>query len=90
MGTTNRTYLRDYEQALGEKTALLFLRVHTSNFRILGFTAEVPLRELVALGSSKNLPVMDDLGSGCLIDLTRFGLDPNQRFRKRFRPERMW
>ena len=75
VGTTNRTHLRDYEQALGEKTALL-LRVHTSNFRILGFTAEVPLRELVALGSSKNLPVMDDLGSGCLIDLTRFGLDP--------------
>jgi L-seryl-tRNA(Ser) seleniumtransferase len=75
VGTTNRTHLRDYEQALGEKTALL-LRVHTSNFRILGFTAEVPLRELVALGSSKNLPVMDDLGSGCLIDLARFGLDP--------------
>ena len=75
VGTTNRTHLRDYEQALGEKTALL-LRVHTSNFRILGFTAEVPLRELVALGTSKNLPVMDDLGSGCLIDLSRFGLDP--------------
>jgi len=75
VGTTNRTHLRDYEEALGEKTALL-LRVHTSNFRILGFTAEVPLRELVTLGSSKNLPVMDDLGSGCLIDLTRFGLDP--------------
>jgi L-seryl-tRNA(Ser) seleniumtransferase len=75
VGTTNRTHLRDYEQALGEKTALL-LRVHTSNYRILGFTAEVPLRELVALGRSKNLPVMDDLGSGCLIDLSRFGLDP--------------
>jgi L-seryl-tRNA(Ser) seleniumtransferase len=75
VGTTNRTHLRDYEQAITEKTALL-LRVHTSNFRILGFTAEVPLRELVALGGAKNLPVMDDLGSGCLIDLTRFGLDP--------------
>ena len=75
VGTTNRTHLRDYEQALGEKTALL-LRVHTSNFRILGFTAEVSLQELVALGSSKNLPVMDDLGSGCLLDLSRFGLDP--------------
>ena len=75
VGTTNRTHLRDYEQAINEKTALL-LRVHTSNFRILGFTAEVPLRELAALGASKNLPVMDDLGSGCLIDLARFGLDP--------------
>jgi L-seryl-tRNA(Ser) seleniumtransferase len=75
VGTTNRTHLRDYEQALGDKTALL-LRVHTSNYRILGFTAEVPLRELVTLGSSKNLPVMDDLGSGCLIDLSRFGLEP--------------
>ncbi|MBP1716334.1 MAG: selA [Deltaproteobacteria bacterium] len=80
VGTTNRTHLRDYEQALGEKTALL-LRVHTSNFRILGFTAEVPLRELVALGTSKNLPVMDDLGSGCLIDLSRFGLDPEPTVR---------
>jgi L-seryl-tRNA(Ser) seleniumtransferase len=75
VGTTNRTHLRDYEQAINEKTALL-LRVHTSNFRILGFTAEVPLRELAALGAAKNLPVMDDLGSGCLIDLARFGLDP--------------
>jgi L-seryl-tRNA(Ser) seleniumtransferase len=75
VGTTNRTHLRDYEQAVGEKTALL-LRVHTSNFRILGFTAEVPLRELVALGRSKDLPVMDDLGSGCLVDLPSFGLDP--------------
>jgi len=75
VGTTNRTHLRDYEQAVGEKTALL-LRVHTSNFRILGFTAEVPLRDLVALGRSKDLPVMDDLGSGCLVDLPSFGLDP--------------
>jgi L-seryl-tRNA(Ser) seleniumtransferase len=75
VGTTNRTHLRDYEQALGEKTALL-LRVHTSNFRILGFTAEVPLPELVALGRSRDLPVMDDLGSGCLVDLTSFGLEP--------------
>jgi L-seryl-tRNA(Ser) seleniumtransferase len=50
--------------------------VHTSNFRILGFTAEVPLPELVTLGRSKDLPVMDDLGSGCLVDLTPLGLDP--------------
>ena len=75
VGTTNRTHLRDYEQAVSEKTSLL-LRVHTSNFRIVGFTAEVSLRELVALGRSRDLPVMDDLGSGCLVDLSALGLDP--------------
>lgn len=73
VGTTNRTHLHDYEQAIGEKTALL-LKVHTSNFRILGFTAEVSLRDLINLGRTKNLPVMKDLGSGCLLDLSKFGL----------------
>lgn len=73
VGTTNRTHLHDYERAIGEKTALL-LRVHASNFRVLGFTAEVPLDELVALGRRHSLPVMEDLGSGAFLDLSRIGL----------------
>ena len=74
VGTTNRTHLRDYEQAIGEATALL-LRVHTSNFRILGFTAEVSLKDLVALGHGRNLPVMEDLGSGCFVDLSAHAME---------------
>ncbi|MCU0579746.1 MAG: L-seryl-tRNA(Sec) selenium transferase [Desulfobacterota bacterium] len=74
VGTTNKTHLRDYEQAVNERTALL-LKVHTSNFRILGFTSEVPLEELVALGKTHNLAVMEDLGSGSLLDLSPFGLE---------------
>jgi L-seryl-tRNA(Ser) seleniumtransferase len=73
VGTTNRTHLEDYERAINEKTALL-LKVHTSNFRILGFTAEVSLRDLVDLGRGKGLPVMVDLGSGCLVDLSPYGI----------------
>jgi L-seryl-tRNA(Ser) seleniumtransferase len=73
VGTTNKTHLRDYEQAISEHTALL-LRVHTSNYRIVGFTAEVPLRHLVELGQAHNLPVLEDLGSGTLVDLRPFGL----------------
>jgi len=75
VGTTNRTYLHDYEQAVSERTSLL-LKVHTSNFRIVGFTAEASLHELVCLGRSLALPVMNDLGRGCLFDLAAFGLDP--------------
>ncbi len=74
VGTTNRTYLSDYEKAIGPQTALL-LKVHTSNFRIMGFTAEVSLEELVKLGEKHHLTVMNDLGSGCLIDLSRYGLE---------------
>ena len=74
VGTTNKTHLRDYENALSDRTALL-LKVHTSNFRILGFTAEVPLEELVALGRTHQIPVMEDLGSGSLLDLSPFGLE---------------
>ena len=73
VGATNKTYLRDYEQAIGQDTALL-LKVHTSNYRILGFTAEASLEELVELGRKYNLPVMDDLGSGVLIDLGEYNL----------------
>jgi L-seryl-tRNA(Ser) seleniumtransferase len=74
VGTTNRTHLEDYARAIGEKTALL-LKVHTSNFRILGFTAEASLKELIALGKSRGLPVMEDLGSGCFVDLSSYGLE---------------
>jgi L-seryl-tRNA(Ser) seleniumtransferase len=73
VGTTNRTHLRDYEEAIDENTALL-LKVHTSNYRVVGFTAEVSLEELVQLGTKYNRPVLNDLGSGCLIDLSVYGL----------------
>ncbi len=73
VGTTNRTHLGDYKRAISPNTALL-LKVHTSNFRVMGFTSEVPLEELVQLGRENKLPVMEDLGSGCLIELERFGL----------------
>jgi L-seryl-tRNA(Ser) seleniumtransferase len=73
VGTTNKTHLRDYAQALSERTALL-LRVHTSNYRIVGFTSEVALPDLVELGHTHNVPVMEDLGSGTLVDLQPFGL----------------
>jgi L-seryl-tRNA(Ser) seleniumtransferase len=74
VGTTNRTHLEDYVKAIGERTALL-LKVHMSNFRILGFTAEVSLKELGALGRTRELPVMEDLGSGCFVDLLPYGLE---------------
>ncbi|HEY7127732.1 MAG TPA: L-seryl-tRNA(Sec) selenium transferase [Ktedonobacterales bacterium] len=73
VGTTNRTRLRDYEQAITDKTALL-LRVHPSNFSLLGFTEATPLDQLVQLAHSRNLPVVEDLGSGCLLETTRYGL----------------
>ncbi|MEW6427125.1 MAG: L-seryl-tRNA(Sec) selenium transferase [Thermodesulfobacteriota bacterium] len=72
VGATNRTHPRDYENAITEATALL-LKVHTSNYRMIGFTAEVPLAELVELGRRRDIPVMEDLGSGCLLDLKRYG-----------------
>ncbi|MFZ0890463.1 MAG: L-seryl-tRNA(Sec) selenium transferase, partial [Candidatus Binataceae bacterium] len=73
VGTTNRTHPRDYERAIGAETALL-LKVHPSNYRLTGFTAEVGLKELVEIGRKKRIPVMEDLGSGALIDLTGYGL----------------
>jgi len=73
VGATNRTHLWDYEGAVGEDTALL-LKVHTSNYRMIGFSSEVPLVEMVELAGKHGLPVMEDLGSGCLLDLSRFGL----------------
>jgi L-seryl-tRNA(Ser) seleniumtransferase len=73
VGTTNRTHLRDYAAAITEQTALL-LKVHTSNYKIVGFTAEVGLEDMVRLGREKGLPVMEDLGSGCFVNLAAFGL----------------
>jgi L-seryl-tRNA(Ser) seleniumtransferase len=73
VGTTNITRSGDYERAIGPNTALL-LRVHQSNFRISGFTQSATLEELVALGRKHNLPVVDDIGSGALVDFARFGL----------------
>jgi L-seryl-tRNA(Ser) seleniumtransferase len=74
VGTTNKTHLRDYEQAIGENTAAI-LRVHPSNYKIIGFTAEVPLGELVDLGREHGLTVIDDVGAGPLIDFAQFGFE---------------
>lgn len=73
VGTTNRTHPKDYVEAINENTALI-LKVHTSNYRIVGFTREVELDELVQIGIDHNLPTMMDLGSGCLMDLSGSGL----------------
>ncbi len=71
VGTTNRTHLRDYEQAIGPDTALL-MKVHTSNYKVVGFTRAVAIDDLVALGRARHLPVVEDLGSGALVDLAGF------------------
>lgn len=73
IGTTNRTRLADYERAINERTRML-LRVHPSNFKIVGFAKRPDLSELVALGRKKRIPVFEDLGSGCLADLSGAGI----------------
>ncbi|KGK87955.1 L-seryl-tRNA(Sec) selenium transferase [Clostridium sp. HMP27] len=73
VGTTNRTHLYDYENYINENTGVL-LKVHTSNFKILGFTESVPLEEMARLGDKYNIPVMEDIGSGTLIDFSKYGL----------------
>ena len=73
VGTTNRTHLKDYENAVEHDTGLL-LKVHTSNYSVVGFTAEVSLPELVDLGQKYQIPVMEDLGSGTFIDFSKYGL----------------
>lgn len=75
VGTTNRTYSGDYDDAITHETAA-FLRVHSSNFRVIGFTHAVALEELVGLARRRGLLVLDDLGSGCLLDTAGYGLMP--------------
>jgi L-seryl-tRNA(Ser) seleniumtransferase len=73
VGATNKTHLPDYENALSGNTALI-LKVHPSNYKLIGFTEEVSIKELAGLGRKYRIPVMADLGSGCMIDLERYGI----------------
>ncbi|RKU13639.1 L-seryl-tRNA(Sec) selenium transferase [Candidatus Poribacteria bacterium] len=73
VGTTNRTHLRDYENAINENTALM-LKVHPSNYKVVGFASTPTMEEITELGQQYDVPTMEDLGSGSLIDLTRYGL----------------
>ena len=73
VGTTNRTHARDYTMAISDNTGL-FLKVHTSNYQIEGFTSSVPVADLVTIGRKHGIPVMEDLGSGMLIDFSKYGL----------------
>lgn len=82
VGTTNRTRLSDYEKAVNDSTGLI-MKVHTSNYRIVGFTEEADIGSLVELGKNRGIPVMDDLGSGCLIDLDLYGLQHEPTIRER-------
>lgn len=74
VGTTNKTHIWDYENAIDENTAA-FLKVHTSNYRVLGFTSTVDNEELLSLKSKYNIPIIEDLGSGVIIDLSKYGLE---------------
>lgn len=73
VGTTNKTHFSDYEEHITEETKAL-LKVHTSNYRVVGFTESVPVDELVPLAGKYDIPVIEDLGSGVLIDLSKYGL----------------
>jgi len=75
VGTTNRTHLYDYENAINEDTGVI-LRVHQSNYRIMGFTEEPSIEELIELGIRHGIPVVEDIGSGVFVDLSKFGLSP--------------
>ncbi len=75
VGTTNCTYARDFEEAITGRTVAL-MRVHSSNFQLVGFTSEVTLEELIEIGKKNNILVLDDLGSGCFLDTTVYGLAP--------------
>lgn len=88
VGTTNKTHFTDYEQAITEETSAL-LKVHTSNYRIVGFTDNVPIADLVPLGEKYDIPVVEDLGSGVLIDLGKYGWSMSLLYKNPFRPEPM-
>ena len=75
VGTTNRTYIDDFREAITPSTAAL-MRVHSSNFQVIGFTHTVTLEEMTELGQQANLPVLDDLGSGCFLDTSEYNLAP--------------
>lgn len=81
VGTTNRTYARDYERAITAETAAI-LKVHPSNFRMSGFTATPAVDELAALGAVRGIPLIEDLGSGAIVDTARFGLDHEPTMRE--------
>lgn len=84
VGATNKTHLRDYENAINDETALL-LKVHTSNYKIIGFTAEVDAKDLVQLGRRRGIPVFEDQGSGVLVDLSAYGLAKEPTVRESIR-----
>jgi L-seryl-tRNA(Ser) seleniumtransferase len=81
VGTTNKTHARDYEKAITDHTAAI-LRVHPSNYKISGFTSEVPLAELVRIGHARGITVIDDVGAGPLLDFSRFGFDKEPTLRE--------
>ena len=75
VGATNKTHVKDYRKAYNKETTGVLLKVHTSNYRVFGFTQEVTLEEMVALGKEWNLPVVYDMGSGLMVDLSRYGVE---------------
>jgi len=81
VGTTNKTHLRDYEEAIGDNTGAI-LRVHHSNYRIVGFAEEPEIEPLAELGKKRGIPVIDDIGSGALVDLKAYGLESEPLVRR--------
>ena len=89
VGTTNKTHYEDYEEAITEETKAL-LKVHTSNYRIVGFTESVGIDELVPIAKEHGIPVVEDLGSGVLINLEKYGLTHELLYRNPLHMVLMW